>query len=78
MKKKELIVKLDELLTLEEGKQPLVQKHVPATLPFSGLKESEYLAIQKEMEQLTQTGEKHIETLKNLKEQVLKSGQEGY
>lgn len=78
MEKRVFLEKIDELLTLEEGKQALVQKHVPATMPFSGLVENEYLLIQKELEQLTRAGEKHIEALKALKDQVLNSEREEY
>jgi hypothetical protein len=78
MDKQAFLKKLDELITLEEGKQPLIKTHVPATLPFSGLEENKYLNIKKELEEFTLTGEKHIESLRALKDQVLNSPQEEY
>ena len=72
IKKEKLAGKMDELIALEKRLIPLLNKHISSSLFFSNLKKSDRDKILAHFQDSVTTQTKHIETLANTKEDVLK------
>lgn len=78
IQKDRLVHKIDAIIDSKKRLIPLLNKHISSSLFFSGLKPEERNAVIERFQNIVITQTKHMETLKEIKDEVAKGKSDVY
>ncbi len=74
IKKEKLIRGIDSTMDIQKRLVPLLNKHVAASMFFSGLPDKDKEKIAQRFQAMAIIHTKHMDTLKSIKEEITKGG----
>jgi hypothetical protein len=74
IKRERLIRGIDTTMDIQKRLVPLLNKHVSASVSFSGIAEKDKEEIFGKLQAMAITHTKHADTLKSIKDEILKGG----
>jgi abortive infection bacteriophage resistance protein len=78
IKKEKLLRGIDSVMDIQKQLVPLLNKHVSASVFFSGLPGKDKEKIAQRFQEMAVIHTKHMDTLKSIKEEIIKGGDRVY